>query len=733
MAEPIRIRVGASADSSLTGVFRPFIEAAKAARKQVEAELNSLSVNIKQKIKVGVDGATEETKRLPAATKKSTDDATKESERWAKNVERLARKAAADAAKLEADKVKAVAKAEADKTRDVEKAEANRLRIRERSATMAGQYASREVDRREREEKRAARAAVATARSEERRQARANRVQQREERAIARNQDRDRMGTMRNVQRGISVASRAASFGLNAGRQVAGDLLAGSGVNTDLGSMFKQGVDLEKQATDLSNSGYMPGAAGANGQRQNAGALVEQARSVATGAGQDPTKVLEGLQGFVSKTGDLETGRGLMADMAKLSRATGASMEDMASAAGDVSNGLGDVPNKSAKVAEVMRAAAAMGKEGAVEIKDLSSQMAKLQAAASQFGGSGEKNMGDMVALAQVTRAKGGASSATQAATSVGSFLNTFSKGARLDAFEAKGIKVRDEGTGKLRSARDIITDSLEATGGDSRQMGKLFADSGARRVTRGFETIYADAGGGKEGVEAVRKAFDDLAQSTMSQKEVNDSFAASMNTTEAKVQVFNNQMSATADEVRANLMPALVSLAPLIVSTASTLAEWSGKLTGKTDQDADQRATQVTQDTDDATITLSRGVSDQHVTSDDMKFAEKALSEEDKEIAKKKARIDAGEKKYENAGWAYKAIPGISEAHDAKLATDKEQLKDMQRQRDETAKLLNDIKNGTLRVHVVNSDEMKPRPALPPNNPGAKGQPGAHVETVHE
>ena len=57
-----------------------------------------------------------------------------------------------------------------------------------------------------------------------------------------------------------------------------------------------------------------------------------------------------------------------------------------------------------------------------------------------------------------------------------------------------------------------------------------------------------------------------------------------------------------------------------------------------------------------------------------------------------------------------------------------------MEKERDSLKKELRDILTGELRVRVINTNEMQPKTPspLPPNNPGAKGKPGAHIETVH-
>jgi hypothetical protein len=683
----IKIRVGAVGDASLETVFAPLEAKAKRARAQVEAEVAKAGKAIGDNIKKGAETAgTAVGTTLPAKVKQGTDKAEKEYAKLAREAEKWHKQIVKDAEKALREEVKYTEKATADRVKAEERAAREITRINERAA-----------------------------KDQERTANRISRAKERDNAQIA--------SLAKGAASGASrVVGRIGSAALGAGTRLGGDLVRGIGVETSVAGMFSQGASLEKRATDLSNAGYMSGEAGPNGQRQDPHAIVDQMRAVATASAMDPEKAMEGLQKFVAKTGDLQTGRDVMAEMAKLSRASGASMEDMVDAAGDVSNGLGDVPNKAEKIKEVMAAMAGQGKLGAVEIKDLATQMAKLQAAAGMITGSSTRNMSDMGVLTQMARAKGGASSATQAATSVGSFMSTFDKGARLDKFDKYGVKVKAD-DGMNRRGIDIIKDALAATGGDDRKMSEMFASEGTKKVTRGWTKTYREAGGGKAGLEAVTAEFEKLSAATMNQTEVNDSFAASMNTTEAKVQVFNNQMAATADEVRSNLMPALVSLAPMITSAAQGIAEVVGKITGKTEQDDDAKARTNSLNAQYDRGTLNRGVDDGRVQAKDVKKGDEDLAALDASIAKKKKRNESHEMTpFSKAALIAQGGGSIVEANDKRVAEEKASLASDMKERERLATLLHDIKTGTLRVHIVNTADIKPAAAtaLPSANPHA-------------
>lgn len=361
---------------------------------------------------------------------------------------------------------------------------------------------------------------------------------------------------------------------------VARDIAAGAGIETDFAGAMQRNIELNSRSTALSNAGYMPGAGGRNGQRVDPRALQAQAFAVAKDTAMSTTDVVSGLEKFVAKTGDLATGRDMIAQIAKLAKATNTSIEDMADAAGDASNALGELPNKGAAIAQVMAQFAAQGKEGAIEIKDLAKQMAAVQAAASQFGGDAKHNLAEMGAIAQMARSHGGAKSAAEATTSTTAFANTFTKNARRNAFAKYGVAIEGK-DGQLRDAKDIILDALKATGGKTEKMGEMFADVRARKAVGGFEQEFREAGGGQAGLDAVSKRFDDLTSATMMAEEVMDSFAAAMSTQESSVNQWNTALQASISQAQSNLTPALQTLTPVVADLSQKMADWVVKVFG--------------------------------------------------------------------------------------------------------------------------------------------------------
>lgn len=457
------------------------------------------------------------------------------------------------------------------------------------------------------------------------------------------------MGAAGAVGRPAMRAGRAL-FG--AARTIGIDLLRGAGVQTDLAGMFQQGVQLESQATTLSNQAYIPG----KNERVNPHDIVKQIRQVSNETAMDPTKALEGLQAFVAKTGDLSTGRDVLKDMAVLSRATGANMEDVVDAAGDVANNLGDVENKGQVVSGIMRAIAGQGKLGAVEMKDFASQMAKVGAAAGQFGGDKARNIEIFGALAQSSREHGGSATANQAATSVQAFTAAFGKGKRLAALDAFGVKYQNE-SGGLLDAQKIITDELVAAGnkkfGGMKKfrvnLGEMAGSQQALRAIGGVANTYQQTFESTKGTEAektaaatqaVTKEFNDLIEASMSLEETNESFQNSMNTTEAKVQIFNNKMSETADALRDALMPAIMQLAPKVLEAASAFATAVDKFMGGGAADAKTFETETEQE--ERMAKLRRQVKGGKVDSKVVAAVEEDQKAIEQDIARRQAELEA-------------------------------------------------------------------------------------------
>jgi hypothetical protein len=451
------------------------------------------------------------------------------------------------------------------------------------------------------EEKKMAREVVAVVRQANREKLAAEREVDREQRRIA-NQARTRAeqsvrerqrllggmvgGAVSGAASGVRAVGRGAGSLLRGGMGLASTLMTGAGIEAGLGRGVRVASERATLATDLVNASV----SGEKGEmmtmvdrQKKAAGLTKTMQEIGSATAMDPTALLEGLGKFVGKTGDLETGVASMRELAIIARATGSSVSDVASAAGDVSANLGDMPNKGKVVAQVMRVFAGQGKLGAVEIKDLSKQMAGLAAQASMFGTDSETAMASLGALTQESRQRGGSKSAAQAVTSSQAFVNTFNKGRADEAFKSLGVQYKDEKG--LLDPEQIITNALRATGGDSVKMGKLFADVRARSATLGFESIYRKAGGGEAGISAVKEEFAKLRGATLGKGDEAAAFAASMETPEAKAQKFQQRIDELSMQMADKLMPAMLKFVPVAEKGADVLLKFVDAVAPNADQ----------------------------------------------------------------------------------------------------------------------------------------------------
>lgn len=579
----LEIKVGASVDRNLQVAYKPLVEGAKRAAAAIDAENKKAARSIER-----------EHKRAATENSKAYAKAAKEIEKWQQESRRSAEKA-------KKDEVSAFEKAEKDKTRAAEREEKNRVKVA-RDAVRARKEAEREAAKQARDQE--------------------TRMEQAKKRSFMHgsNQELLPLGLTR-TGRAMAGIGRA---GIGLAASIAGGLARSQGVDLDLTSLMTKNASLETLATNVSNSGYMAGDP-RNGKRVAARELMNDALDVGTRTGTDANTIMEGLGKFVGLTGDLKTGREMMESLAMLAKATGSEFDDMAAAAGNVSMNLDNTPDKAKRVEAVMRVIAGQGKMGAVEIKDMATQMAKIASQAGQFEGPVEDTIATLGAMAQESRAHGASASATQAATSVASFVSMLKTPKRAEKFEAAtGTKVFNPATGMLRDPRSIIKEALTKVGMDPIKLKEIFANVQGARAMEGFATIYRRAGGGKAGLDAVDAEFERLRNAAVSEAEIRESFARAMKSGPSQAEAFNQQMRKTALQMQDALLPALVALAPAVVSATQKFADVTMKLFGpnqvdKNITDTNDKAHSVL----DSAVKQVRGGKISTATADDLQKSE--------------------------------------------------------------------------------------------------------------
>lgn len=549
----LKIRVGAAIDGSLNAVFRSVADAAKKAGRQVAGE------------------SAKAAKDTGAAYRGSTDEAVK-AIKAREAAERKALKASAS---------------------EFEKAERAKVRATEKSARERAAAEKRAAKETERER----------------------------DRALA-GEQKLAAAARRSDKRAFSAVAGAGRTAIGYGMRLAGDIASGLGVQTDVGSALGASAKRETIATQISNAGYLPGQSGPAGTKVDPRALQVDANKVAMDTAMSSEDALKGLSSFVGLTGDLQTGRDILGDMGKLAKATGSSLEDMVDAAAQISNAMGDAPDKGKAIGDAMRVIAGQGQVGAVEIKDMASQMAKLASQANNFKISDDnakilsakgvtnstgQGIAIMGAMAQAARAQGGRSSATTAVQSSMAFVRDLAGHAELKRLTEAGVDVfADKSQTKAKDPKEIIKAILSKTKGNLPELTHLLPNQNSRAVVNAFAQDYRRGADGltrgkgesadafeqrrnAEGLKAVSDSFDKFLNVAMDSPEITAKFNAAMNTTESKVQLFNNHMAQSADQMRDALYPALVALTPVVVGLTAGMGEALSTILGLKEQKRQQ------------------------------------------------------------------------------------------------------------------------------------------------
>lgn len=415
------------------------------------------------------------------------------------------------------------------------------------------------------------------AKENERHEREATRIHEREARAQSRADWIKSRDEMRNRRRFAGAVGMYGARGLARGAGIVkGYASQTAGMIGQLGGGFSIADSVQRNTqnagatADLLNAGVNKFSAVAGNSKKRDRAEIEGVLdSSTTQYGMERGDAIAGLRSFTSTTGDLETATKLLPQLAQLSRATGASLEDMTAAAGKAGLAFGDMSDSSKKaerIMQVMRVVAGQGKAGSVEAKDMATQMGKLVATAGKFEGDNVENLAKMGMLAQFAAGGGGAWSAQSASTAVTRFGDVFGKPARAKAFDEAGIQVfADKGRQKLRAPEQIIADAFEKTKGDQVKLGSLFGSSMGMRSINQFGSVFEKGYKGADGTqykgrEAIVQYAKAMTGTTMSKGEVAGAASERMQEADAKMARVREDFDKA---VREKVIPALLKMVP--------------------------------------------------------------------------------------------------------------------------------------------------------------------------
>lgn len=292
------------------------------------------------------------------------------------------------------------------------------------------------------------------------------------------------------------------------------------------------------------------------------------AASVTSGVSQED--ITGGLESFVQRTGDLQTGIANLQNLTTAAAATGASVTDLAGVAADLSQKF-DI-KKPQDMADALAVLAFQGKKGAFELRDMANTFPQLAAAAARAGMSGKGGMRLLGGLAQITRSVTG--SGEEASTALQMALGQLvAKGSKIESGEAFGghkAKIfTDKSQTQIGDMRTVLADAITASRGNLPQLEETFDKRGIRAISP-LITAYTGAsnaaGGGEKGVAAGRaailKVIDDATNAAGTFKDVQRDASDAMKDTSSQLEILNTRLNAA---VQRELLPALLRLGPSI------------------------------------------------------------------------------------------------------------------------------------------------------------------------
>jgi hypothetical protein len=396
------------------------------------------------------------------------------------------------------------------------------------------------------------------------------RASEQEERTRTRAVERAMAERERSVRRFGNQVGSATTRAMGTAGRIAGTALALGG-GFSIADSLGAGVRQEAQAGAIVRSAQITGGLG-NKDVQSA------AHAAAIGVGATKEDELGGISAFVKKTGDLKTGVDLLRDMARYAAASDTAMADMGSTAAEVFNAVGNVD----QTKTVLLALAGQAKAGAIDFPALAQYGARLTSTAGLFEGGVGQNIENFGALAQLAKAKGGASDAAEATESVATLFSEIAMHA--DAFkDLLGHDVKGK-SGLMLPVQDLLLETLVKNKGDITAIPKMFGRQ-AGKVELGLSKAFLEASGGKTdaaSLERGRAAASSLISSykaPMSEQEVEAAVQAKLAENQSRL---NIAMENLHESLNGKLLPklpelidALSRMIPAVTKLADTFANF--------------------------------------------------------------------------------------------------------------------------------------------------------------
>lgn len=449
-------------------------------------------------------------------------------QKLAREMERVQEKSRREAMKASEQELRAAKKSADDKLREEKRWADQRQRIQQRSAEMAYKIAADEVRAVERAEQQKAAA-------------------------------RERFA--RSVSGRVStIGGASVRHSLRGMAGMAGSALALGG-GFAIADAVSQSFSAERQAAQLVNAVTTTGAPPAGANVNN---ILKQAGGISASLGMSKSDVISGALAYArsARGGNFEGAMGNMEFFAKMSKATGTSIEDLAGAAGTLQSQNAELGKDPAKMRQLLLSAYAQSKSGSVSIKDAAKQFGTLGSTRGLFQGDEAHTQATLLGLGQIAAAGG-------SSEEIGTYIKDFSAEmaqkrkhtSKEGSFGGLGVEqlgVKFDKFGRMESPEQAIGALMKASGGD---LGKILEVVGKRGLPLfgELQKSYLNAGGGDAGVKAVTEQIHGVTQSTMSEKDLDQQVAQVMST---PAEQFAKAEEKLREKLEEKLTPVIVKLA---------------------------------------------------------------------------------------------------------------------------------------------------------------------------
>ena len=404
---------------------------------------------------------------------------TQSAERSARERVSIANREEKDRAKAAASLAKSIEREEREGTKAAEREAKRKDQIRENSAKMAARIYAQQTREEERE-------ALNRTRVAEREAQRQTRIVEREAEAQA----RAAVSAHRRIASvtGSSIVNgtgRAIGGVMSIGAMAAG-ALGGFGVADAIRGDFAA----QRSAAQLVNAVTSSGAAPRGATVKN---ILGQAGAISVETGMDKAQVVEGALAYArsARGGDFEGVKANMGFFAKMAKVTGASITDIAGAAGTLQSQNADL--KGPEMQQMLLNAYAQSKSGSVSLTEAAKQFGTLGSTRGYYQGDQGKTQQTLIGLGQIA-ASGGMQGdigtyIKDLSLEAGAHRDKTSKETGLGGRGLKSLGVKYDAQGRMESPEQMIGAVFDATKGDLSKIHAMFG----RAVRQGHERGHGD------------------------------------------------------------------------------------------------------------------------------------------------------------------------------------------------------------------------------------------------